>query len=166
MQFSSNPTFLVHWNRFYIVSLLSYLPWFSYVFIRLPRFQYISCSWLLYVSMPLFLFLIYFFHHSPEPFFCDCFASHSHIFLSIAHSFKKYSMYVGKRRGGVSSSLRSSWSKTTLIGNDLNRDLIENGNILNRWEDIFPTRGKWEWEFRRYVRGSVIKGKTWQEDWG
>lgn len=51
-------------------------------------------------------------------------------------------MYVGKRRGGVSSSLRSSWSKTTLIGNDLNRDLIENGNILNRWEDIFPTRGK------------------------
>lgn len=24
-----------------------------------------------------------------------------------------------------------------LIGNDLNRDLIENGRILNRWGDIF-----------------------------
>lgn len=74
-------------------------------------------------------------------------------------------MYVGKRRGRVSSSLRSSWSKTTLTGNDLNRDLIENGSILNRWEDIFPTRGKWEWEFRGYVRGSVIKGNTWQQGW-
>lgn len=54
MQFSFNSNFLVHWNRFYIVSLLSYLPWFTYVFMWLPRFQYISCSWLLYVCMPLF----------------------------------------------------------------------------------------------------------------
>lgn len=43
--------------------------------------------------------------------------------------------------------------------------MIENGNILNRWEDIFPTRSKWEWEFRGYVRDCIIKGKTWQEGW-
>ena len=94
MHFSSNFSLQVHQNRVLCSKFLSYLPCFIVMFVFLPM-SYIPPLFLIIMFLCLFFCSSVSFITSVNLFFCVCgdgyFASHSHIFLSIVHSFKKYS---------------------------------------------------------------------------